>query len=250
MSRGSLAGLRILLTRPEGEGADEWAAVFAEAGAVPVAYPTVSILPPESWQAVDEVIGRLDVYDWLVFTSQTAVAFFAGRLPTGRFQSAFHSRIAAVGKSTAQSIERLGGKVALAPADSRQEGLAFALGNLPAGTRVLLPLAAGGRTLLAENLQAHGCVVDVVAMYRTEPKHDLPPPPEFDVAAFASPSALRALVQRFGTPILAGKTIAAIGLTTAKEAQRHGLRAVVAESPGVDALVLAISKSRLNQGGS
>jgi uroporphyrinogen-III synthase len=43
MSRASLAGLRVLLTRPEGEGADEWAAAFAAAGAVPIAYPTVAI---------------------------------------------------------------------------------------------------------------------------------------------------------------------------------------------------------------
>jgi uroporphyrinogen III methyltransferase/synthase len=249
MSRGSLAGLRILLTRPEGEGADEWAAAFAGAGAVPIAYPTAYILPPESWQAVDEAIARLDIYDWIVFTSQTAVSFFSRRLPSGRFHSALRSKIAAIGKSTAQSIEHLGGKVALVPADSRQEGLALALAALPAGTRVLFPLAAGGRTLLAENLRAQGCAVDVVTMYRTEPKPDLPPPLEFDVAVFASPSALRAFVKRLGTSVLAGKIIVVIGPTTAKEAEAHGLRALVAKSPGVDALVLAISQSRLNQGG-
>lgn len=250
MSRGSLAGLRILLTRPEGEGADEWAVAFAGAGAVPIAYPTVSILPPESWQAVDAAIARLAIYDWIVFTSQTAVSFFSRRLPSGRFHSDLRAKIAAIGKSTAQSIEHLGGKVALVPADSRQEGLADALRALPAGTRVLFPLAVGGRTLLAESLRAHGCAVDIVTMYRTEPKPDLPPPLEFDVAVFASPSALRAFVKRLGTSALAGKTIAVIGPTTAKEAEAHGLRALVAKSPGVDDLVLAISQSRLNQGGT
>jgi uroporphyrinogen-III synthase len=250
MSRGSLAGLRILLTRPEGEGADEWAAAFERTGAVPIAYPTVSILPPESWQAVDEAIARLDTYDWMIFTSQTAVGFFASRLPSGRFHSDFHARIVAVGKSTAQSIQRQGGNIALVPADNRQEGLAEALRALPAGTRVLLPLAAGGRTLLAESLQVRGCNVDVVTMYRTEPKLDLSPPPEFDVAVFASPSALRAFIQGLGPSALAGKTIAVIGMTTAKEAETGGFRVVVAESPGVDALILAISQSRPNQGGT
>jgi uroporphyrinogen-III synthase len=250
MSRGSLSGLRILLTRPEGEGADEWGAAFAEAGAVLIAYPTVSILPPESWQRVDETIANLSTYDWIVFTSQTAVAFFVRRLQTGRFPSDLRAKIAAVGKSTAQSIERLGGNVALVPEDNRQEGLALALGALPAGTRVLFPLAAGGRTLLVQVLRDQGCIVDTVTIYRTEPKPDLSPPPEFNVAVFASPSALRAFVDRLGVSALAGKTTAVIGPTTAKEAEANGLRVVVAESPSVSALVHAISQSRLNQGGS
>jgi uroporphyrinogen III methyltransferase/synthase len=249
MSRGSLAGLRILLTRPEGEGADEWAAAFARAGAVPIAYPTVSIVPPESWQAVDEAIANLHIYGWLVFTSQTAVRFFVGRLPTGLFASNLHAEIAAVGKSTAQSIERLGGKVALVPVDSRQEGLVEELHAIPAGTRVLLPLASGARALLAQSLQAAGCLVDVVTVYRTQPKQDLATPPEFDAAVFASPSALRAFLDRLGTSALAEKTIAVIGATTANEAEARGLRVVVADSPGVDALVLAISQTQSHLGG-
>lgn len=250
MSRGSLAGLRILLTRPEGEGADEWAAAFERAGAVPIAYPTVSIVPPESWRAVDQAIANLDTYGWVVFTSRTAVVFFARRLPTGLFASALHAEIAAVGKGTAQSIERLGGKVALLPVDSRQEGLVEALHSIPAGTRVLLPLASGARTLLAQSLQAAGCLVDVVSVYRTQPKPDLTMPPEFDAAVFASPSALRAFTDRFGASALVKKNIAVIGPTTAKEAEAHGLRVVVAESPGVDALVLAIFQTQSHLGGT
>jgi len=188
MSRASLAGLRVLLTRPEGEGADEWAAAFVQVGAVPIAYPTVAIRPPESWRPVDESVANLDAYDWMVFTSQTAVGFFARRLPNGLLPSDLRAEIAAVGQNTAQAVERKGGKVALVPADNRQEGLVQALRDLPAGTRVLLPLAAGARGLLAQSLRAIGCTVDVVTVYRTEPKRDLPAPPEFDVAVFASPS--------------------------------------------------------------
>jgi len=250
MSRASLAGLRVLLTRPEGEGADEWAAAFVQVGAVPIAYPTVAIRPPESWRPVDESVANLDAYDWMVFTSQTAVGFFARRLPNGLLPSDLRAEIAAVGQNTAQAVERKGGKVALVPADNRQEGLVQALRDLPAGTRVLLPLAAGARGLLAQSLRAIGCTVDVVTVYRTEPKRDLPAPPEFDVAVFASPSALKAFVDHLGPSALADKTVAVIGHTTATEAETNGLRAVVADKPGVDALVLAISQSRLNEGGT
>jgi uroporphyrinogen-III synthase len=88
-----------------------------------------------------------------------------------------------------------------------------------------------------------------VTVYRTEPRPELPDPPDFDAAVFASPSALRAFVNRPGTSWLAGKSIAVIGPTTAKEAAKNGLRAVVADSPGVAALVLAISQTRSNLGG-
>jgi len=249
MSCVSLAGLRVLLTRPQGESAEEWAAAFTQAGAVPLAFPTISIMPPDSWQVLDEAIARLDSYDWMVFTSQTAVAFFVSRLPTGQFQTAMRTNMAAVGRNTAQAIERRGGRVALVATDSRQEGLADALRDLPSGARVLCPLAAGGRLLLAQILRARGCIVDVVTAYRTEPRTDLPDPPEFDVATFASPSALRAFLKRLGPQALAGKTLAVIGPTTAEEAVSSGLRAVVAENPDVDALVLAIAKSRSSQGG-
>jgi len=248
MSRASLAGLRVLLTRPEGEGAEEWAAAFALAGAIPLAFPTVESLPPGSWQPVDEAIAKLEGYDWIVFTSQTAVGFFVGRLPDGRLSSSMHAKVAAVGDTTARAIERKGGQVALVPADNRQEGLVEALGALVTGTRVLLPLAAGGRTLLARSLRDGGCVVDVVTVYRTVPKADLPVPPQFDVAVFASPSALRAFVNRNGTSLLAGRITAVIGPTTAKEAEERGLTPIVAGSPSVDALVFAITQSRPNQG--
>ncbi len=177
MSRPILAGLRVLLTRPEGERAEEWGAAFARAGAVLVAYPTVAILAPASWHPVDEAIANLHAYDWMVFTSQTAVEFFASRLQTRRFPSDLRAKIAAVGQRTAQSIAHRGGKVARVPTDPRQEGLVEALRDLSATTRVLLPLAEGGRALLARSLRERGCTVDVVTVYRTEPKRDFAPPP-------------------------------------------------------------------------
>ena len=248
MPQPSLAGLRVLLTRPEGEGASEWAAAFAAVGAVPVPYPTVAIVPPASWEPVDDALARLGDYDWVIFTSQTSVAFVVGRLPGERFPSGMRTRIAAVGPATARAVEASGGAVALLPADSRQEGLAEAFPLLTARTRVLFPIAAAGRTMLAESLRARRCVVDVVTVYRTAACDDLPPPPPFDVATFASPSALRAYLARAGRASLRGKVVAVIGPTTANAAAVSGIRPVVADAPGVDGLILAIASSRTSQG--
>ena len=246
MPQVTLAGLRVLLTRPQSEGADDWALAFAAAGAEPVPYPTIAIVAPTSWRDLDEAVAGLARYDWVLFTSQAAVSFVLARLPNQRFPAALRAKVAAVGPTTAQAIERGGGRVELLPEDSRQEGLVEALRLVPAGSRLLLPVAAGARTLLAESLRTRGCVVDVVTVYRAMPRADLPPPPVFDVATFASPSALRAYLAHAGRESLAGKTVAVIGPTTAKEATASGLLPLVAETPDVHALILALTKSRTN----
>lgn len=248
MPSPSLSGLRVLLTRPEGDGLEEWAVAFREAGALPVRYPTTVAVPPPSTHEIDAALAALDRYDWLVFTSQTAVHFVADRLPERRFPAPLAPRIATVGAKTAEAVEARGGSVARRPVFSRQEGLVEALSDLPPGTHVLLPMAAGGRLLLSSALRARGCVVDVVTAYETRAREDLPPPPPFDVATFASPSALRAFLHGSGRLALTGKTIAVIGASTAEEAVSHGLGVVVAESPSVQQVIRAIADARPAKG--
>ena len=243
-----LADLRVLLTRPAGDGLDEWAAAFVDVGATAILYPTIAAVSPPSWKQVDAALARLGDYDWLIFTSQTAVAFFLGRLPHRRFSANQRPKIAAVGAKTAEAIEAAGGGVAVVPDDRRQEGLVQALSDVASGTRVLVPMAAGGRTFLADKLRAKGCSVDVVTVYETLAKIDLSQPPAFDVATFASPSALRAFLAGPGQVTLAGKTVVVIGPTTADEARVHGLVPVVAESPSVQDLIRAIAASRVAKG--
>lgn len=248
MQQPRLAGLRVLVTRPEGDSADAWGAALARAGARPVAYPTIALVPPASWQPLDDALGRLARYDWLVFTSQAAVAFVAGRLPGRRFPTPLSPRIAVVGSSTAQAVVAHGGSVALLPTDQRQEGLVDAFARLGAGQSVLLPVADGARPLLGDTLRARGYLVDAPTAYRTVAVKTLPPPPPFDVATFASPSSLRAFLAGPGHEALTGKTVAVIGPTTAAQAVAAGLRPVVAPRPSVEALISAIESSHPSQG--
>ncbi len=248
MSPPPLAGLRVLLTRPEGDGLDEWAAAFRKAGALPIRYPTIVAAPPPSPRELDGALANLGSYDWLVFTSQTAVRFVLARLPDGRFPVGMRPRIASVGSKTAQAVEAAGGCVARLPIQSRQEGLVQALSDLPPGTRFLLPMAAGGRELLPTALRARGCKVDVVTAYETRPCSHLPPPPPFDVATFASPSAMNAFVRGAGASALAGKPVAVIGVSTAEAASSLGLATIVADSPSVEHLIRAIADARPAKG--
>jgi uroporphyrinogen III methyltransferase/synthase len=245
-----LARWRVLVTRPEGEAAGPLAEALAAAGATPVLYPTITVAPPPSWQALDEAIDRAHAraggYGWAIFTSPSAVEFTVRRLKERNIGAAALSgmRIAAVGSETARAIRAAGLDVALVPAadQQRQEGLLDALvAALPpanTGVRVLFPQALGGRELVRDELARRGYVVDVVPVSQTIARDLAEPPPAFDAATFASPSALRAFVERLGGERLAKARVAVIGPTTAAAAAALGVRVdAMPPNPSVPALV-------------
>jgi uroporphyrinogen-III synthase len=235
----NLAGLRVLITRPADHNAG-WLSAFRTAGATVIAYPTVEVVPPPSWESLDEAFARLSEYDWLIFTSAAAARFALARLPL-QPDPVTRPRVAAVGRETARAIAERGLAVAVVPEDQRQEGLIEALGALAPGTRVLFPQAIGGREGLRDALLTHGCIVDVVPASQTIARRDLPPPPPFDVATFASPSALRAFVAAHGLEPLARTTVAVIGPTTGTAAIALGLDPLVAGTPSAEALIELLS---------
>lgn len=242
----NLKGVRVLITRPVGGGQEEWNTAFAKRGAIPVAYPTVEIQPPSSWIPADLAIARIASFDWLVFTSATAVRFFVPRIPSCTLAHA--PRIAAIGPRTAESVGQAGGQCALVASDSRQEGLLELLKPLAPQTRILLPQAEQGRPFLTLALRERQCEVCVVPVYRTVPLVALPATPEFDVAIFASSSAFQAFLAQNTMASLYGKPIVAIGPTTAESIRRVGFSPLVASKPTLDVLVEMVALSRQQHG--
>jgi uroporphyrinogen III methyltransferase/synthase len=231
-----LAGLRVLITRPADQQTS-WADEVRAHGAAPVPYPTIEVQPPPSWEGLDDALAHLEQYQWVLFTSAAAVRFTLSRATSPRLLSASGRKVAAVGHETARALRLAGVEVALVPEAERQEGLAVALAPVSAGTRVLFPQAVGGRVELRDQLTRQGCTVDVVPASQTVPVRPMPPLPPFDVATFASPSALRAFVAEHGVAPLAEKPLVAIGPTTAQTAMALGLSPWVAPSPSVQSVV-------------
>jgi uroporphyrinogen III methyltransferase/synthase len=171
---GLLAGRRILITRPAGQG-DELAALVRSAGGQCLTVPVVGIEDPPSWRPLDEAIARADTYDWIVFASANGVRAFVARLRAAArdARALGTARIAAIGPATQRALEAAGFACDLMPDAFRSEGLAAAFATLPRGGRFLLVRADKGRDVLRRDLEARGHHVDEVVAYVSRPVESL-----------------------------------------------------------------------------
>ncbi len=170
-----LFGQRVVVTRPSDES-DRSAASLEALGAEVLIAPTVQILPLEDFGPLDDAIGRLGSFDWLVFTSGNGVRHFLDRLEAlgHDLRALGHLKLAAIGPATAEALGRFHLKADVVPESYRSEALAEALAGRAAGRRILLARADRGRAILKDELER---VADVeqVPVYRNADAEALPP---------------------------------------------------------------------------
>jgi uroporphyrinogen-III synthase len=71
----SLAGKRVLVTRPRAQ-ADDLCEKLSALGMQPVCFPTIEIVPPQDLAALDDAVAQVGHFDWVVFTSVNGVSAF------------------------------------------------------------------------------------------------------------------------------------------------------------------------------
>ena len=171
-----LFGQRILVTRPAVDD-DASSSALEALGAEVIQGPCLTIQPPADFEAVDSAIGRLSEFDWLVFTSANGVRGFLNRLEArGLDMRALGTvKLAAIGASTAESLQAFRLRADLVPDEFRSEGLADRLAELARGKRILLARGSRGRTHLADALSpiAH---VESLVVYENADAEALPEP--------------------------------------------------------------------------
>jgi uroporphyrinogen III methyltransferase/synthase len=231
-SERPLAGLRIVVTRAEGQ-AGEFTRLLEERGAEVIEFPTIAVRPPADPAPLNEAISRLERYDWLIFTSANGVRFFAERMAAAARSAAdVRARLCAIGPATRRAVEALGLKVDRMPREYVAESLveAFA-GESLAGRRILLPRAAVARDVVPDALRARGATVDVVEAYRTEVPEDAPARAAEVFGArkphwitFTSSSTVKNFLAAAGVEALEGVRVASIGPVTSATLRASGVR--------------------------
>jgi uroporphyrinogen III methyltransferase/synthase len=230
--KNALLGKSVLITRPREsvEIHDDLAEKLRAAGAELLFQPAIAISDPPDWQPVDETIARIREFDWLVFSSSNGVRYFFERLHRNSRETSEIAavKIAAIGPSTAQELEKYGYHAAMVPQEYRAESLAESLVGDASGCRFLLIRASRGREVLAERLSAAGARVEQVVAYTSS---DIETPDaaisarlaagEIDWITVSSSSIARALVGLFGENLRRAK-LASISPVTSVALREQG----------------------------
>ncbi|MEY2820485.1 MAG: Uroporphyrinogen-III synthase [Verrucomicrobiota bacterium] len=261
MSKLPLRDRMVVLTRPEGRGAD-WKEALADAGAAVSELPLIAISFEPDDAVLSEVLDGINQYDWVVFTSANGVRGFFDRF-FERFtdiRSVGGARFACVGPATERQLRayHLDSDLTAVQADARALGQELIEKNDIENQKVLLVTGNLNSPELPRILSDGGlAIVDVLKVYGTEenPVGASPEAAEFrrrgaDAIVFASPSAVESFIHQAASlrPEAGARQpkAVAVGPTTADAVRRAGIPlAATASAPTAaavrDAVITALA---------
>jgi uroporphyrinogen-III synthase len=254
--------LQVLITRAETQSA-EFSRLLKQQGMTVWDMPTIEITPPSSYDPLDQAIGNLQDYDWLVFTSANGVNFFLDRLATLGFNLDVLTtcKKAVVGRKTAKALEQHGLSVDFIPPDflSSELARAFPTATAPHETRLLYAcLETGCRDEWVSELETFGYFVQKAATYDSRCPQEMPmevlkklTSAEINVATFSSPKTvvhfhqmlMGAIAEKKTAEIIESLSIAAIGPVTAAAClQELGKVDIQPQEYTIEGMVAAIQR--------
>lgn len=261
----SIAGKKILVTRPMGQSATI-ARLLEERQAEVIHFPTIAIVPPMSWDDVDEAIDIYRTYHGVILTSVNAVRFFFNRAVERGLQPGLilQNSVYVVGAKSAEAAASYGIAAKRFPGVTTVKMLTEVLCAMPvAERRFLFPKGNLAGTEIADRLRARGATVDEVVVYETRAAGAPPPSPEsasvpavgidpsrlramlkaheIDAITFFSPSSVENFLALVPVDELGAAVIAAIGPTTADALATVSVPVhVVPREPSSEELVSAL----------
>jgi uroporphyrinogen III methyltransferase / synthase len=237
-SRPSLAGKRIVVTRPIAQSAAICDALRA-CGAEPLQFPLIEIVPADDLSTLEETLRRLRPGDWIVFTSQNAVAPVAAHLQLLRGaqpELANDIQVAAIGSATERVAKEAGFAVQHVAKGDGGLSLSKTLRDCVLQRRVLIPRSDLADDAVPQILREFGAEVREAVVYRTEPSREFAGQlnanldgHSVDAIVCFSPSAVHSLLENIGADRLRrvqqNLVFAAIGATTAAAFAEIGVSA-------------------------
>lgn len=170
MANSALQGLRVLVTRPEHQSTDICSQLQMQ-GAIPVCLPLLEITPvtdtDHGYPLLKQHILDLDLFQQIIVVSPNAARFAGDLIDSYWPQLPIGITWHAIGQKTADTLAEYGITARVNPAGTDSEALLTdtSLQNI-AEQRILIMRGEGGRTLLAETLQARGARTEYAELYR------------------------------------------------------------------------------------
>lgn len=224
----ALAGKRVVITRARHQ-ADRFVAALAARGAHPILCPAIAIQAVDDAD-IDQRLGSLGAFAWIVFTSSNAVVALLRWLHARDIRQLPPSMmVASIGPGTTRTLEAFGIAVKAEPATHTGAAIAPTMGDLR-GVRVLLPQGDIARADTALTLRNHGAHVTEVIVYRTvmgAPDSEALAQVRAgaDAITFTSPSTVRGFSAMAGAEarvLMKDAVLATIGGATSAQVQKEG----------------------------
>jgi uroporphyrinogen-III synthase len=217
----------IVITRAV-ETSKESAEIFIQLGANVITFPTLDIVPPDSWNQFDDFILNKNKIDFIIFTSAHAVKMFSKRLEELNETINYSTvKVVAVGNKTSAVCERFRIPINIIPKNFSSEGVIFELLKFKLNKKnIFIPRSAIGREELPVGLEELGANIYSVPVYNVAvpseesivPYIDKLKKSRPDLYIFTSPSTFENFLQilKINDPAhyFSDALIAAIGPTT------------------------------------
>jgi uroporphyrinogen III methyltransferase/synthase len=245
-----LAGLRILITRPEPQNA-ELCRRIQSLGGEAIPFPCIKIAPSPDLDA--KTIREAAAHNWLVFTSAAGVnVFFDACLKTGVDIRSFAAcRFAVIGPATGEALSRRGFIPDYMPPVFNSAGLARGLGEKIKNCKTscnteeaLLARSRQSSVELPEILEEQGIRFREMALYDSIPIGETGNPiirrrvekGGFDMIFFSSPAIVSAFAAAFPGIGFSQVQAICIGSLTARRARELGMKPLTADEATVESM--------------
>ncbi|MBZ9623477.1 uroporphyrinogen-III C-methyltransferase [Clostridium sp. FP2] len=236
--RKPLFGKNICITRSK-QQSEEISEKLLDLGAQVTAINSIKIV--DTSENLVNYIKKLNLYDYLVFTSVNAVNLFFKYLKASAFDiRKVGGEFCAIGPATAQAIRNMGINPLIIAEQFVSESLLLEIKkHAKPGDKILIPGSKNSRAYLGDELRKLNCDVDEVPIYETvegtlqnEAAFD-----NVDIVIFTSPSTVKNMISMLGINRIREKECIAIGPITGSELSKNNIKYSVCDEYSSDGII-------------
>jgi len=246
-----LRGLHVAVTRPASQ-AENLGALIYQHGGKPILFPLIEIAPLESYQTLEDQLGKLAQTDWAIFISSNAVAYAMPHVIRKYGEIPENLKFSAIGHQTARELSTFGIHQVLTPRVRFDSESLLALDEMQnvANQTVAIFRGEGGRELIADTLKSRGAHVYFIESYRRiNPQTNMDILKEhwsqgqLDAVVVTSSEAMRNLIEMAKDSLWLHHITLCVNHERIAELPRQlNLKVLVAQAPGDDAMLECLSQ--------